>query len=297
MTTEPLRFGLIGVDSSHAPSFTRLLGDGVHGAVPGARIAAAWQGPTVSDFPPSRDRNDQFASDLARLGVPFLDDPEGVADICDALLIVSSDQRTHPELLRQVAPAGRPVYIDTRFAATTSEAVDMLALAREYGTLMLAGSPKRFASEFRTALGRLDGPAMRIELDGALPTMPHHPLLAWYGVHLVDLAVAALGPGCTTVDATGDTTVLGWADGRSATLSGSSVWHAHTRGTINGHARAAAFDIEARPAMLHGLLESIVNACRTGVPNVPSAEVLTTVSIVEAAYRSRQSGCAVAPTH
>lgn len=45
--------------------------------------------------------------------------------------------------------------------------------------------------------------------------------------------------------------------------------------------------------MLTGLLTSIVDACRTGTPNVPEAEVRDIVAIVEAAHRSRTSGAPV----
>lgn len=284
---EPLRFGLIGVDSSHATSFTRLFAGG---EVAGGTVVAAWRGPTVTDFPPSRDRNEQLAAEVADLGVPLLNSPEAVAEVSDALLIVSSDQRTHPELVHRLSPSGIPMYVDTRFAPTRDEAVHMLAAAHGNDCLVLAGSPKRFTPEFRTAVAQLDGPPERIELDGPLPEMPHHPFLAWYGVHLVELAVAAYGPGCMLVDASDERVVLTWPGGRVATLRGSHEWHPHTRGTLRSARQSRSFDIEARAGMLRGLLESIVLACRTGTPNVPPAEILTTVSVVEAAARSRETG-------
>ncbi|ROQ59770.1 putative dehydrogenase [Streptomyces sp. 840.1] len=291
-TPPPLRLGLIGVDSPHAPSFTRLFGDGVTGAVPGATVTAAWKGVAAADFPLGGDRVDALAREVTELGVPLCSTPDEVAERCDALLIVAADARTHPGYFTRLAPFGKPVYVDTRFALALRDARAMLATARRHACLPLAGSPKRFTPEFRQALG--SGDVDRLDLTGPLPTQPGHPFLAWYGVHLVDLAVAALGPECVEVDATdAGRTKLTWADGRIATLGGDTEWSPLTTGHVNGRGGGPTFAIEAGPAMLTGLLTSIVESCRTGVPNVPGSEVLAIVAIVEAAHRSRSAGAPV----
>lgn len=293
----PIRFGLIGVDSPHAPSFTRLFDNGFDGVVPSGTVTHAWKGESASDFPLSRDRIDGFADEVSGLGVTLCDSPEEVAEACDALLIVSSDARTHPRYFERVVRFGRPVYVDTRFAPTLAEARTMLAQAQASGTLVLAGSPKRFTPEFQAAL--TGGPYHSVSLDGPLPTQPGHPGLAWYGVHLVDLAVAALGAGpeTVTVDAdgpgsgSGSTTVtVSWGDGREAHLGGAADWHPFTTGRIDA---GSEFSIEAREAMLVGLLECIVTSCRTGTPNVPLREILSIVAVVEAANKSLNAGLPV----
>ncbi|MCX5085430.1 Gfo/Idh/MocA family protein [Streptomyces sp. NBC_00401] len=291
---EPLRLGLIGVDSPHAPSFTRLFGDGVTGTVPGGTVVAAWKGVAARDFPLSRDRIDSFAQEVSDLGVPLYATPEDVAERCEALLVVASDARTHAGYFKRLAHFGKPIYVDTRFALATRDARDMLTAASANGCLPLAGSPKRFTHEFREAADsdRID----RVDLTGPLPTQPGHPVLDWYGVHLVDLAVALLGPGCVSVDAPpGGRTTLTWADGRIATLGGDEEWSPLTTGRVSGPAGDRHFTIEAGPHMLTGLLASIVDACRHGVPNVPEPEVFEIVSIVEAARRSRATGTPVTP--
>ncbi|TAP44876.1 gfo/Idh/MocA family oxidoreductase [Arthrobacter sp. S39] len=305
-TVAPIRFGLIGVDSPHAPSFTRLFGNGFDGDVPGGVVTHAWKGEPASDFPLSRDRTDSFADEVAGLGVTLCDSPEAVAEACDALLIVSSDARTHPRYFERVVRFGKPVYVDTRFALSLTEATNMLALADECGTLVLAGSPKRFTQEFRTAAA--PRVARRISLNGPLPTQPGHPGFAWYGVHLVDLAVAALGPLSAGAAASGvvvadggrpgsasrpASVTVSWADGRVAMLGGEAEWSPFTTGRIEAASGAAQFSIEAGPPMLAGLLEGIVESVRTGSPNVPRAEILSIVAIVEAANQSLESGLAV----
>lgn len=293
----PIRFGLIGIDSPHAPSFTRLMGDGVSSRVPGGTVISAWPGNAAADFPLSRDRMAGFAEQLADLGVPLRATAEEVAEECDALLLVASDARTHAGYFARLARFGKPIYVDTRFALAASDAVGMLDLAKTENCLALAGSPKRFTPEFLTALGRNAGENGRIEeihLQGALPTQPGHPGLAWYGFHLVDLAVAALGPGCSEVDASGERVVLQWEDGRRATLGGPPEWGPLTSGDVTTAHSESRFEIISGEDMLLGLLEAVVAACRTGVPAVSYQEILETVAIVEAANKSLATGLPVA---
>ncbi|CNL44259.1 Uncharacterised protein [Mycobacterium tuberculosis] len=39
--------------------------------------------------------------------------------------------------------------------------------------------------------------------------------------------------------------------------------------------------------MLRGLLSGLIASCRSGIPNIPAAEILAIVDIVNAAERSR----------
>jgi len=281
---DPIRFGLIGVDSPHAVSFTRLFGDGIHGAVSGGTIAAAWQDDVDAAFPPSL-RGPDHAAALMKAGVELLGSPEELADAVDAVLIVAADARRHASLFERVAATGKPIYVDTRFATTRGDAEHMLAQADRSGSLVLAGSPKRFTEEFRAARA-----CVRVvehaRITGALPVQPGLPGLQWYGVHLVDLAVAAFGPGLQDVSASGGRYRLRWNDGRLAAIGGPVEWGPETRGDLRGDDGAqASFRIIAEERMLTGLLHALVDAIRTDVPIVPVDEILDIVTAVERGSR------------
>lgn len=284
---QPIRFGLIGVDSSHALQFTRLFGDGRTGRVGGGTVTSAWRGPTSADFPPSRDRNEANAAALVEMGVPILESPEAVAAASDALLLVSSDVRTREEQFAEVAAFGMPIYVDTRFASDVQAARRMLQLGDDMGCLVLSGSPKRFTPELRG----LDTSGIEsLELEGPLVVQPGHSGLAWYGVHLVDLAVAVFGVGCTRIEPRGSGLGLIWRDGRTATLSGPAEWKPWTRGRARTGAGELEFSIESHEPMLTGVLESVVRSCRSGRPNIDRREIIEICEIVAAGTLALERG-------
>lgn len=286
-----IRFGLIGLDSPHAPGFTRLLnGDGTAPpSVGGGRVVAAWPGTSSADLAISRGRLDGFTAAVRDLGVPIEPTLEDVARQCDALLVLAVDARTHRDYFERCAAFGKPVYVDTRFALSTHDARAMLAAADGHGALPLAGSPKRFSHAYRSVLGDrgdIDG----IDISGPIPMQPPLPGLFWYGIHMFDLVVAALGTGCVEVQTWrghDELFVATWHDGRIATVRGHARPSPRTRGVIHRGTDSHDFRIQADDLMTSGLLRAIVQSCRTGVPTVPLDEIEHVVALTEAANRSR----------
>ena len=76
-----LAVGMIGLDTSHVPAFTKLLNDESDPHhVPGAKVVVAYPGASP-DFALSADRVDGFTNELRNdFGVQIVDSPEAVAD-------------------------------------------------------------------------------------------------------------------------------------------------------------------------------------------------------------------------
>ena len=294
----PIRFGLIGVDSPHAPSFTSLFGDGIDGAVPGGTVTHAWKGEAAADFPLSFERIDGFEQQVIDLGVSMCASPEEVAQVCDALLIVASDTRTHRAYFDRVVGFGKPIYVDTRFATTLDDARSMLAAAQASGALVLAGSPKRFTPEFASAVAA--GPAERSFTHRSVAD-PARDTPAWPGTAstwwiwpLQRWAPTPIWPGPSSsrveMRPAGALASPSGVDGRVTDLGGEDQWSAFTAGVLERADGNAEFSIEAGPPMLVGLLEGLVASCLGGTPNVPPADILGIVAIVQAANQSLDTG-------
>src|SRR5689334_16647987 len=127
---DPIRIGLLGLDMSHAPEFTRRINDPAHPEhVPGARVTAAWPGGSL-DFELSHTRVEKFTAEVRdRYNVAILESPEAVAEHVDVILITAADGRAHRPLFDRIAPFGKPAFIEKPVATTTVDAAAIFARA------------------------------------------------------------------------------------------------------------------------------------------------------------------------
>jgi predicted dehydrogenase len=226
-----VRVGLIGLDTSHALTFTRILhdpNDPFH--IPGARVVAAYPGGSP-DMPISISRVDGFTSELrATHGVRIIDAPEDVAEACDLVFILASDGRIHPALFRTVAGCGKPVFIDKPFAVSASDAQDMFTLAAETGTRVFASSAFRYADGLVSALNSIHAAGERVKTCRVrywLQIQETQGRYFWYGIHGAEMLLAIMGRGVREVEASGsadqDSITVWHDDGRQSAIIGSTV--------------------------------------------------------------------------
>ena len=141
-----LSIGMVGLDTSHAVAFTRLLHDENHPHhVPGGRVVCAFPGGSP-DFELSISRVGRFTREMAEdYGVRIVESPERVAESCDAVMLEAADGRAHLELFRRIAPYGKPVFIDKPLAASARDAEEILRLAELHRVPVMSSSALRFA--------------------------------------------------------------------------------------------------------------------------------------------------------
>src|SRR5690606_4032770 len=118
-SAEDIRVGMIGLDTSHAIAFTKILNDPTNADhVPGARVVAAFPGGSP-DLASSRDRVEGYTKQLREdWQVEIVDSIPALLDKVDAVLLESVDGRVHLEQVKPVFEAGKPVFIDKPLAAT-----------------------------------------------------------------------------------------------------------------------------------------------------------------------------------
>jgi len=294
-TMTPLRIGLIGLDTSHVSAFTRLLNDESdphHN--PRGRVTVAWPGGSP-DFPLSIDRVDGFTRELRdERGVEILDSPEAVARACDIVFITAVDGRTHLDLVRRIAPARRPIFVDKPFALELSAAREMLRVAAEHEVPLMSCSSLRYAEHLQQELhgGRDD--IFGVDVFGPMAEEPTQPGLFWYGCHSVEMMVCAMGPGCAEVrcvrNEENDALVATWRDGRVTTLRGARGGHGKFGVVLHRKDRAVFLDPYAGPPFYLSMLDAILGSLPEGRSAVPHEEMLEIVAIMEAANQSRDAG-------
>jgi predicted dehydrogenase len=224
-----VRVGLVGVDTSHASSFTSILhnpDDPFH--IPGARVVAAYPGGSP-DMPISISRVAGFANELRNTyGVRIMDTPEDVTEACDLVFILASDGRVHPGLFRSVAGRGKPVFVDKPFAVSACDAQDMVTLAAKSGTRVFASSAFRYADGLVSALNSIHSAGERVKTCRVrywLQIQETQGRYFWYGIHGAEMLRAIMGPGVREVGASGsadqDSITVLHEDGRQSFIIGS----------------------------------------------------------------------------
>lgn len=291
---QPVRVGIIGLDTSHVIEFTRIFNDPADPQhVPGVRVVAAFKGGSP-DIEASRTRVDKFTTQLRdKWKIEIVNDIPTLCGMVDAVLLESVDGRVHLEQVKPVLAAHKPVFIDKPLAASYRDAREIARLAREGGVPWFSTSSLRFWEETQRlknpdGVGRILG----YSVHGPAPTEPHHPDLMWYGIHAVEMLYTLMGPGCESVSRSstdGEDVVTGkWKDGRLGVM----------RGFRNGlddygitlFAEKSVLYSGPRPETYRPLLVEIAKFFRTRVAPVPPEETLEMFAFMEAADLSKARG-------
>lgn len=284
-----LRLGMIGLDTSHATAFAKLLNDPTDkDHVPGGRVVAAVKGGS-KDIESSWTRVDGYTRELTeKWGVKIYDSIEAMCAHVDAVLIESVDGRPHLEQARPVIAAGKALYIDKPMAGSLKEVVEIFRLARERKVPVFSASSLRFAKSTLAVRGGSIGEVTRAETSSPCHVDPTHAELFWYGIHGVESLYTVMGRGCETVrrgtTADGKIEVTGtWKGGRVGIYREGKGYEGKAIGT-KGEAPVGAFDGYAP------LVVAIMKFFQTGVAPVPEAETIELFAFMEASDESKKQG-------
>jgi predicted dehydrogenase len=221
--------GLIGLDTTHATTFSSILNDPYNYLhIPGARVVAGYAGGSP-DMEMSIGRVPAFTAEVRdRYGVAIKQSPAEVAEAADLVFILSCDARVHLPLLKSIAPYGKPIFVDKPMALSYDEAVQMFDLAEQHQAPLFATSGFRYTNGLVDMLGKIkanDEKIERCEIRYWLQIQPTQGRYYWYGIHASEMAIAVMGPGVAEVhaqeDGDSDTINVRQSDGRTFQLIGS----------------------------------------------------------------------------
>lgn len=290
---DPVRVGIIGLDTSHCVAFTQILNNPKNeGDLAGFRVVAAYPGGSP-DLPASRDRVADYTRQLReKFHVEIVSTIADLLPKVDVILLESVDGRPHLEQVKPVLAAKKPVFIDKPIAGSLADAIQIFQLAKEQNVPCFSSSGLRFSkgiAEMRTnpKLGNVVG----CDAYSPCELEPHHPDLFWYGVHGVETLFTIMGPGCVVVSRVqtpGSDFVTGtWKDGRVGTF----------RGLRDGRHDFGATVFGTKAVLPSGgftgyepLVVAICKFFKTGQPPVSAEETLEIFAFMEAADESKRGG-------
>ena len=291
-SAEPIRIGLIGLDTSHVIAFTRLINDAQHpDHVAGGRVVAAYKGGSP-DVESSRTRVDRFTQQLKDdFGVRIVPTIETLCEQVDAILLESVDGRPHLDQARPVIASGKPLFIDKPIAGSLRDALEIFRLAKAKGVPCFSSSSYRFYPSMTELLAKDIGPIKGAISYGPSHLEPHHPDFFWYGVHPTEALFTVMGTGCLQVSrvSTPATDIVAglWSGERTGTLYGLRTGSTPHKVIAFG-ARGVAE--QGSGGGYAPLVNKIMTFFETGKAPVSMAETIEMFAFMEAADESKRQG-------
>ena len=127
-----LRVGIIGLDTSHVPNFTKSINaEPADPAMHNCRVVAAY--PYGSrDIESSASRIPKYTAEVKAMGLEVVDSIDDLLSKVDCVLLETNDGRPHLEQALQVFRAGKPVFIDKPTGSKLSEVVAIFRAADHF---------------------------------------------------------------------------------------------------------------------------------------------------------------------
>ncbi len=286
-----LRIGVIGLDTSHAPAFAKLLNDPKAAEdIAGCKIVAAY--PKGSpDIESSTSRVPDYVAQFKDMGIEIVDTIPALLEKVDCVLLETNDGRPHLEQLLPVLKAGKPCFIDKPVAGTLADAIAIYEASEKYKVPVFSSSSLRFMEGAQKVRNGSVGKVLGCDAYSPCSLEATHPDLFWYGIHGVEILFTVMGTGCesvTRVHTPGVDVVTGtWNDGRVGTFRGIREGKASYGGHAYGDKGATELGGFGgyRP-----LLVEIIRFFKTGKAPVSPEETLEIYAFMEAADESKRQG-------
>ncbi|TWT82983.1 Oxidoreductase family, NAD-binding Rossmann fold [Planctomycetes bacterium CA13] len=232
-----LRIGIIGLDTSHSPAFTKEFNQNEANdpALVGLRVVAAYPHGSP-DIESSASRIPRYTAEVKAMGVEITNSIADLLTKVDCVLLETNDGRMHFEQALEVFQSGKPVFIDKPIGSNLAEAIAIFEAAEYYKTPMFSSSSLRFSSTVQKVRGGQYGAVLGCSSHSPCSLEKTHVDLFWYGIHGVELLYTCMGTGCVSVSHTStddfEFAVGRWADGRIGTFRGIRAGLSRYGGTV-----------------------------------------------------------------
>ena len=288
---EPIRIGIIGLDTSHAIAFTKLINDAQTPPLNGCRVVCAYPQGSL-DIQSSVSRVPGYVEEIRGMGLEIVNSIDELIGRVDAVLLESNDGRTHLEQIIPVLKANKRVFVDKPFAGSLVDTLTIFELGKQYETPLFTSSSLRFTkSALAARRGELVGEILGCDTFSPCMLEPTHPDLYWYGIHGVEQLFTVMGTGCQSVARSStencDVAVGIWKDGRIGTFRGMRSDPHEYGGVVfgtTGHQSTGGYE------GYDGLVAEIAKFFASGQPPVTVDETIEIYAFMSAADESKRCG-------
>lgn len=291
VNSEDVKIGVIGLDTSHAIAFTKIINQREEGKEStGFMVTHAY--PYGSrDIESSATRIPGYIEDIKKLGVFITNSIDELLHEVDVVLLETNDGRLHLEQSQKVFEAGKRVFIDKPIAASVKDTLAIFEMAKKHEVPVFSASSLRYSpSTQEVAKGKI-GRVLGADTYSPAKLESTHPDLYWYGIHGVESLYTVMGEGCKQVTrifrddmevVTGE-----WDDGRIGTFRGLRTEKTGYGGVAFGTEGIAP--VGAYEGYEH-LVWEILKFFKSGIVPVQPSETIEMFAFMAAADESKKMG-------
>ena len=292
------KVGVIGLDTSHALAFTKLMNVTKDPDCAGFRVTAAYQWGS-RDIISSTNRYEKYIPQMKEMGVEIVPSIVDMLKKVDVVLLETNDGREHFAQAKEVFASGKLVFIDKPLAHNLKDAIKIYEAGKAVGAKWFSSSALRYSDVAVKARAGEYGPIRGAALTSPSPMEEQgtHNFYTWSGIHGFEPLVAIMGMGVDKVSCfrndTEDAIIATWKDGRMGELRLMRKGGVYTGYVLPAKKPNGWKD----PVVVFGgyqgyqpLLKEIVKFFRTGVVPVPNEETLEIMAFMEAAEMSAKRG-------
>jgi predicted dehydrogenase len=281
-SADELKVGIIGLDTSHAIAFTKILNDpNAKADVAGCRVVAAYPNGSP-DIQSSVSRVPKYTEQIKGMGVEIVPSIEALLEKVDVVLLETNDGRPHLEQLIPVLRAGKRTFIDKPVAGSLADAIAIYDAADHFKVPVWSSSSLRYGKATQELARSKSVKSCWTHSPASIEKT--HPDLFWYGIHGVESLFTIMGDDCVSVarsEDDGKIIVTGtWKDGRKGTFREKKGYGGMAT-TADGEVPVGKYD-GYRP-----LLVEVVKYFKGGALPVTPEETLAIYAFMEAADESK----------
>ena len=297
MASAETKVGIIGLDTSHALAFTKIMNVDRDPGADGFRMVAAYQWGS-KDIVSSTNRYPKYIPQMKEMGVEIVPTIDELLAKVDCVCLETNDGREHLWQAEKVFKAGKPCFIDKPLAHNLRDALKIYDLGKAYGAKYFSSSALRYGKVVQAARNGEYGQIRTVALTSPSPLEEQgtHNFYSWYGIHGFEPFVTVMRTGAERVSCfrneKDDVVNVEYRDGRMAQLHlFRNAW------TYSGYVMPVKPADPSKPVILSDgypgyepLLRDIVKFFRTGVVPFPPEETLEIFALMEAAEMSAKRG-------
>ena len=291
------KVGIIGLDTSHAIAFTKIMNVTKDPGVAGFRMVAAYQWGS-KDIVSSTNRYPKYIAQMQEMGVEIVPSIADMLAKVDCVCLETNDGREHYAQAVEVFKSGKPVFIDKPLAHNLTDALKIYEAGKKFNAKYFSSSALRYgkvAQEARNgAYGKIRGAALIS--PSPLEEQGTHNFYTWYGIHGFEPLVTIMGMGVDKVSCfrndTDDVINAVWKDGRMGELRlqrKSWIYSGYVLPEKPKDKKNPVVVFDGYPGY-EPLLREIVTFFKTGIVPVPNEETLEIMAFMEAAEMSAKRG-------